>query len=209
MVKKTIRPNKKRSCEKCGISTMTMLVLFVAVVAVGGYFFFSQYQENYTTSTISECPDSVVFNNKKYTHLKGQDTLLEAKTGTACDFDITSCIYGRNIEKKTMNDGKKVAGVWWTSPVCGKSNSKKSFDFCDKNDLLAVHFKDMKDATKRKIVWAGKTEPLFNNKCLDKYGVSVDKYQMDNGKISFGSTGYDTYLDECLMKYDSSNVKIV
>jgi len=65
--------------------------------------------KSYKTQTISSCPTSIMYNNKKYTHLAGHDVFIEKNPGygSCADFDITSCIYGRNIQKKTMDDGKK------------------------------------------------------------------------------------------------------
>jgi len=100
--------------------------------------------------------------------------------------------------------------VWWNSPACGRANWKKEFDFCDKDDLVAVHFKDIDNSIKRKIVYAGKTGCLndCNNSCLSKYGMSADKSKLDNSTINFGVDSFEGNK-VCYLKHDTSNVKIV
>lgn len=202
------KTTKSKMCPYRMKMMMVAVALSVAVI-LGTYFTFAK--ENYETKTISSCPASIMYENKTYTHLAGHDTVLEANQGYgSCDFDITSCIYGRNIQDKTMNDGKKVARVWWNSPACGRTNWKKTFKFCDKDDIVAVHFKDIADSKKRKIVYAGKTGCVTdcNNSCLAKYGMSANKSVLDNASINPGIDGFENNK-ECNLKYNTSNVKII
>lgn len=212
---KTTKRQMKKSKKMCGMSTIAVVGMIIALVILIGYLMIAKDKESYfeavaPSGTSMYCPNTVTYDGKVYTHLTGHDKFFPANSDyPACAFDITSCIYGRNIQTKSMDDGKKKVGIWLTSPVCGRANWKKSFNFCDKNDLVAVHYKDIDNPKKKELIYAGKTtcSDSCDNACLLTYGMSVDKTLMNNGSINPGIDGF-VGNKECLLKADSSKLKV-
>lgn len=186
------KPNKQQSKSNIFIMVMIGVAITFFVVVIG--FFMKEEdrmasQENYDNAgTDSRCASVIEFNGKKYNHLKGYDLIRKKNQGYgSCEFDILSCIYGRECSEKTLNDGKKLGKIWQKTPACGKDHYNKTFEFCNKDDLVAVHLNIEK--RNNPVVWAGETKFLNPNGCIDKYGVSANK-SFDNATISIGMDGF-------------------
>jgi hypothetical protein len=217
MAKKNVRrgkPGKQKQNKTTTMSVMVMggiVAVIVFFVVIMGFFMKESdgmdFQENYQSmGTDPRCPSTIKFEGKTYDHLRGHDLFQKRKQGYgSCDFDILSCIYGRDCMKKTLDDGKKLGRLWRRNPVCGRNHHNKTFEFCNKDDLVAVHMNIERKGNP--IVWAGKTTYTNPNGCVDKYGVSADK-GFNNANIGLGLGGFVGHK-ECWGTSDLSQFEVV
>lgn len=210
-VKKNLRikrQNKQQSKSNIVVIVLIGVAIAFFIVVIG--FFMKEAdrmasQENYDyVGTDSRCPSVIELNGKQYNHLKQYDTIRKKNQGyESCGFDILSCIYGRECSEKTLNDGKKLGKMWQKSPACGREHYNKTFEFCNKDDLVAVHLNI--EQKNNPVVWAGQTTYLNPNACINKYGVSADK-SFNNANLGMGVDGF-VGSKECWGTSDLSKFK--
>lgn len=168
---------KKKTVKQSNNNNWTIVSVLVIVTVL--YLLWNmaeKFEDVKPDGNHSSCPDTIKFEGLEYRHLKGHDQISKKKTGNSvsCDsFDILSCNYGRNFYPATVDR------------ACGNTKKGKTFDFCNQNDLVTVHF-NMKT---NQPMYAGKGKPIEGNSCLNKFGVSVDKNKIDNVDIAFGNVG--------------------
>jgi len=197
------KPQFKRGAR--ANNNMTLIFVVFVVFLLLGYWYASWSSEKYDSNlTLSACPPSIMYDGVKYDRLKGHDHFV-SKFGSfprCSDFNVNACMYGRDCQSKTLNDGKKVALTWWTKPVCGVSQYKNTYEFC--SDPITVHFDPYK-----KPIFVEKASMIGGtNACYNKYGISKDKTIFNNGSLSLRSDLIN-FNNECLGEEDVSKVKLI
>lgn len=188
-----------------GCSTSTMMIVVVGILILGLIMYFStMWNEKFNSNTTNyNCPKTIKYNGKSYDYMPGHGYSVEKTNDNniGCEkFPLDVCFYAGNCTTKQVK-GKKLGSLWVKSPECGRVNHEKSFEFCDKDDLIQVNFKDINDPRKRQAIYVGKAEVNpndLNNVCLKWGGISKDNTKLDNGSLRYLNTT-DSVYSRCNM----------